>query len=209
MKKIDLPMGTFTLRDSYDEAVLKEVYLDDEYRRWGDIGINRGSIVVDCGAHIGVFSKLASSCGAYLYSIEPHKGNFDLLKINMAHRNAKLLNMAIGDGNPVSFLVDPTRNELHKVDPAGLETIPSISLDQLVEKYDLFGIDLLKMDIEGAEYEALYNFKAIDRVRQLTMEWHYGASRMSELIIYLEKKGLKTVWLGGNGDWGKLQMKKI
>lgn len=207
LKRIDTRIGSFFVRDSDDERVLHEVYEDDEYRRWGDIQIHKGNTVIDAGAHIGIFSKLASTLGAYVYAIEPHDGNFEMLKLNMKGRGCKLIKGLLGDGNDTHFLT-ASRNDLHKIDPSGVPA-PTISLDALMDRFELTDVHLLKMDIEGSEYPVLYNTKNFDRIHQITMEWHYGATKMSELIIFLEHQGFKTVWLGGNGDWGKLQMKHV
>jgi FkbM family methyltransferase len=207
VKRVDTRIGSFFIRDEDDMRVLKEVYEDDEYRRWGDMQIHKGNIVIDAGAHIGIFSKLASTMGAYVYAIEPHNENFEMLKMNMRGRGCKLIKGLLGDGNDAPFM-EADRNDLHKIDPSGIPQ-PTLTLDGLMDRFELTDVHLLKMDIEGAEYPVLYNTKNFDRIHQITMEWHYGSTKMAELIIFLEQKGFKTVWLGGNGDWGKLQLKHL
>ena len=57
----------FRIDPSWDEAKIathrkfhKEIWLDSEYFRHG-LSINKGDLVVDCGANIGIFSLLARS----------------------------------------------------------------------------------------------------------------------------------------------------
>jgi len=208
MKTIKTPIGEMTVRNHFDEEVIKEVIIDLEYERWGEITINEGDTVIDCGAHIGSFTRLALANKANVIAIEPEEKNFELLKINTeGQENLKLVNVLLWTGKDVAFKVDPKRGELNKIDGDGVMQ-PSVKLDDLITKFKVEKIDLLKMDIEGAEYEVLYNFKHLKLVEQLTMEWHYGSSNLAKLILFLEKNGLTVVWLGGNGDWGKLQAKR-
>lgn len=209
MRIIDTPVGKMKIRNKHDVHVIKEVLEGDSYRRWGDITIKKGDIVVDLGAHIGSFTRLALACGAYVYAIEPHEGNFKLLKQNvkMASGGATLLNILIYNGKKVHFLSDPKRGELHKVAGHG-EMMESFTLNDVVQNEGLEKINLLKVDIEGAEYEVFKHFKYFDIVEQITMEYHGGAAKMAWLIVFLEKRGFEVVWHGGNGIWGALQFKK-
>jgi FkbM family methyltransferase len=200
--------GTMVYRDEYDAEVIKEVIDRQEYFRWGDITIKPGDLVVDAGAHIGSFTRLALSMGAEVIAIEPHLGNFDYLMANTeGAERVKLINGVLWNGSDVAFLSDKVRNELHKVSEKG-KLMPSISLDEIVDKFGIKSIDLLKMDIEGAEYEVLRHFENLKLVKQITMEWHYGARSLAELIYFLDDAGFIVTWLGGNGSWGKLQCKR-
>jgi FkbM family methyltransferase len=151
--------------------------------------------------------------GAHVVAIEPHPDNFKYLMANTeGAKNLKLVNALLFDGNPVLFRSDPERNELHKViaypTPAD-DVYQSVRLDNLIRQFGIEKIDLLKMDIEGSEYTVLYDFDSLDIVQQLTIEWHYGSTNLANLILFLEERGLQVVWLGGNGQWGKLQCKRF
>lgn len=209
MDKVKTVAGDLYIRNEYDRKVVKEVIDDHEYERWGEIAIQPAMNVIDCGAHIGSFTRLALAHQAYVLAIEADDENFEmLLKNTEGYNHLKLLKAVLWNGKPTRFLKDSERGELNKVSKKGI-LMPTITLDQVVTHFKMEQIDLLKMDIEGAEYEVLYNFKQLDKVKQITMEWHYGSTKMAELIIFLEKNKFKTVWEGGNGDWGKLQLKHI
>lgn len=209
MEQIETIVGKLFVRNDYDKHVIKEVITDHEYERWGEIVIRPAMTVIDCGAHIGSFTRLALAYQAHVLAIEADEENFNmLLKNTEGYGNLKLLKGVLWNGKPARFLKDKTRGELNKVSKEGVMTA-TITLDQVVEHFKIKQIDLLKMDIEGAEYEVLFNFKHLDIIKQLTLEWHYGSTRMAELILFLEKRNFKVSWLGGNGDWGKLQVKHI
>jgi FkbM family methyltransferase len=206
---IDTQIGKMYVRNNFDKNVIKEVVDDHEYERWGDIKICIGDTIVDCGAHIGSFTRLSSLMGANVIAIEPDGENFEILKKNTTDLvNLKLVNALLFNGRKVPFKKDKERGELNKVDVVG-DVMDSITLDELVDCFSIKSIDLLKMDIEGSEYEVLYNFNNIGIIKQLSMEWHYGATSMANLIIYLERHGFKVVWSAGNGEWGKIQAKRI
>lgn len=208
MKEIKTPIGNIFIRNDWDKAVIQEVINEDGYRRWGDIKIKKGDLVVDCGAHIGTFSKLALSLGAKVIAIEPDADNFKYLKKNTeGYDRIRRLQAVLWNGEKVGFLKDKERGELNKIDGRGV-LMPSVSLNTVFETFKVKQCNLLKMDIEGAEYDVLRDFKYLNRVKQISMEWHYGAKNMTWLILFLEDRGFKTVWLGGH-DWGKIQFKKI
>jgi FkbM family methyltransferase len=47
-------------------------------------------------------------------------------------------------------------------------------LDEIFEKFKIRKCKLMKMDCEGAEYEALYNSKVLDKVEFFAGEFHYN-----------------------------------
>jgi FkbM family methyltransferase len=202
-------VGPIKIRDENDERVVDEVLRRNEYMVWGELEIKKGDVVIDCGAHIGCFTKYASLKEANVIAIEPEYENFALLKENTeGFDNLKIINAVLYNGKKARFLVDSKRSDLHKVDRKG-KLVNTIKLDSIVDFFKIKRIDFLKMDIEGAEYEVLKGFKNITKVRQLSIEWHYGSVALSRLIIFLDKKGLTTTYLAGNGQWGKLQMKRL
>lgn len=204
-------IGDLWVRNKYDEQVVKEVIDEDQYRRWGDIQINKGDTVLDVGAHIGTFARLAAHYGADVFCFEPEPDNFDMLYRNTrAVHNIHREQIAVANAHTSLLLVDKNRGELHKLMSYQTDdTIEVFSkpLDEILEKHKV--VNLLKMDIEGAEYDVLYECKRLDKIQQITMEWHYGAVNLAELILFLDKQGFTTVWLGGNGLWGHLQVKRM
>ncbi|MFQ1020790.1 FkbM family methyltransferase [Tardisphaera saccharovorans] len=58
--------------------------------------------------------------------------------------------------------------------------VPVYSLDHVLEEYGPF--DVLKMDCEGCEYDALANSRRIGEVSQVMLEYHYGPKRVVEAL---------------------------
>jgi len=133
----------------------------------GDVAVRPGDTVIDCGAHIGTFTRLALLRGASrVVAVEPdplnlvcfeknfddeiHYGRVTLVKGGVWDtRTALALSEDAGENSGIdSFIV--------KV-PGGrtLPGIPVMPLDDIVLDLHLDRVDFIKMDIEGSERHAL------------------------------------------------------
>src|SRR5262245_4651352 len=119
--------------------------------------LNSDSVVVDGGAHRGEFSRvLVNQFGCRCYLVEANPVLARALNVN---ETAVIVPAALAarDGiatfhtcpNPESgsIIAQENRN--------GSLTVETISLPTLMSRYQLNRIDLLKLDIEGAEFELI------------------------------------------------------
>jgi FkbM family methyltransferase len=137
----------------------------DIYGTAGVQAVRAGDIVLDCGANIGVFTRkvLAEGAGKVI-AIEPAPENLECL-----HRNFKaeiasgkvvvypkgvwdkddVLEMNIDPANTAadSFVIQ--RQGSHKI------SLPLTTIDKIAAELALVRVDYIKMDIEGAEPNAL------------------------------------------------------
>lgn len=203
---MNTPIGEIKIRNQFDAEVIKEVVLDRGYERWGNIEI-KGN-VLDCGAHIGAFTRLALSYPEVkkVIAVEPDPENFKLLQENTkGYKNVTLINKAISIETSPILKIDPERSELNKLVNYGEGLlVDGVTLNELITE----PINLLKMDIEGSEYDAfLYlhptKYKLIE---QITMEYHNGGHNMAKLILKLKEYDFEMVWIGGQ-DFGHIQLK--
>jgi FkbM family methyltransferase len=128
----------------------------------------KGDVIFDCGAHVGnctiLFSRLVGNAGLVI-SLEPFEEAFSFLDERL--QRLKLDNViAINKGlwnQSVQMPVKVITNTLsNKIDPEkasgfseGDSTISLTTIDRVVEELKLTRVDMIKMDIEGAEIEAL------------------------------------------------------
>jgi len=122
----------------------------------------RGNVVLDIGAHIGWYSIQAARAvgdSGRVVALEPDESNRKQLERNLALNqiaNHTIVPLAAWS---VTGLVHWSPSEVsvwNKIDAVrGSETIEAISLDDLVTRLSLPRVDWIKMDIEGAETEAL------------------------------------------------------
>jgi FkbM family methyltransferase len=163
----DTPRGRYwiparndeTLTDNLAEQATK-VYGD------GEEGVHTGDVVLDCGANVGVFTREALTDGARLVAaIEPAPENVECLRRNFADEIGKgrviVVPKGVWDRDDILTLrVDAgnsARNSfVGSFGPAKQEVkVPLTTIDQLMTDLKLDRADFIKMDIEGAEKQAL------------------------------------------------------
>jgi FkbM family methyltransferase len=132
--------------------------------------VKSGDIVIDCGGHVGVFTHHALKLGARkVIAIEPDPVNIECFRRN--HRQA------IEDGRVV--LVEkgawstPGTIRLYKsTSNSGMNSmvlhgqekfieVPVTTIDSIAAELRLPRVDYIKMDIEGAEREALAGARGV------------------------------------------------
>jgi len=128
------------------------------------VGVRPGDTVLDCGAHIGVFARQALAAGAALVvAIEPAPSNVACLRLNfpseIAARRLIVYPKGIWHRQETLRLSSDDNTSLGDslVLPRGSTGIdvPLTPIDTLVAELALPRVDFIKMDIEGAEQEAL------------------------------------------------------
>jgi FkbM family methyltransferase len=146
-------------------------------------------VIVDCGANIGITSLFLAARypRATILSVEPHPENFALLKTNAAHVRRILPIRACVTGTPQSVVALTTDQAAWGNRIATNErgvSVPAITIEQLCEQHGVEKIDLLKLDIEGAEEQVLEHGTFLARTEHIIVELHghYGFQRFQRDI---------------------------
>jgi FkbM family methyltransferase len=166
--------------------------------------IKPGMAVLDIGANIGFyslfFSELVGEQGK-VYAIEPDPVNFTHLKKSTSdYKNIITIEKAVGETTgKLRLYYSPNLNVDHQTYDIGegrkyLE-VDSISLDDYLPK-DI-GISLIKIDIQGFDFQAMKGMQGIlERSGNLMILgelWPYGLQRAGsgsmEYMDYLRSKG--------------------
>jgi FkbM family methyltransferase len=140
--------------------------------------IDRRSVVVDIGAHRGDFAHaVIQRFGCSVVSAEPVKELYDSIPRDPLH---EVLNVAVGGKNQ-TILMNVFQARCASVlrpvtsgEAAATQPVEMVTLAELCQRAGVDRIDLLKMDIEGAEidlFEACSD-EELQAVKQITVEFH-------------------------------------
>lgn len=149
--------------------------------------IKTGWTVMDVGANVGFFTLLAARLAGEegrIISFEPDPTSFTLLSKSLERNhfgNVRLFQRAIsGTDGERSLQLSATHHKgLHSIErDLGGEriTVQSSRLDTIALKMGIGSIDLLKIDVEGAEPEVLEGageLLAKGTIRNIIMEWEH------------------------------------
>src|SRR5262249_33761571 len=146
--------------------------------------------VFDCGANIGITSLFLAARypNARIYSIEPDPGNFALLKRNVSQerRISPIYGALVGSPREQVYLTTdaPAWGNSIATTKIGV-AVNALTIDEICQENGLTYIDLLKVDIEGAEKELFANGQFLKRVSCGIIELHnnYGPDALERDVI--------------------------
>lgn len=171
--------------------------------------IKEGNCIIDGGAYIGAFSiyiaKLLEN-NIKIIAFEPDKFNFDKLLKNIELNNIKniiAINKGIWNKNEIlkfdnrsnkgSIMVECANDEIK----GEIMNYGFIKLDDELEKLNINKVDFIKMDVEGAEIEAIEGCENILKNNNVSLaiaSYHIrnGEETYKKLESILNNLGYKT-----------------
>jgi FkbM family methyltransferase len=157
-----------------DYNILSEVVREDLYRLRD---LAPGSVVVDVGAQIGAVTVLSARrfAASRVLAFEPSRHNFALATANVERNGCagvvlQRAAVAARSGEAVLFLNRTATHSLRQPTPRR-EVVQAVSLDEALHGEPV--IDLLKIDVEGAELDVLDGARAtMARTRRVAIETH-------------------------------------
>jgi len=163
-------------------------------------GIKPGDVVLDCGANVGVYTRHALASGARLVvAIEPAPPSLECLRRNLAQEVAAgrviIYPKGVWDKEDwLTLYVDPENTAAASFlnqdrQARAVERVPLTTIDNLVAELALERVDFIKMDIEGAELNAIRGAaQTIRRFRPRLAIAAYHAVEHPELIPKLVRE---------------------
>ena len=194
--------------NTLDKMVLWEQWGAKDYQT---VTVKEGDVVIEIGGHIGTstlnYSHLVGPRGV-VYSIEALPENFEILKRNIERNgitNVKAFHLAIVGDSSIDHIVlnkNPYNSGGHSIFKMSVEeearsVCPAMTLEAFIKTQGIDRVDILQMDIEGAEFGILLNTdKALlASIPQILFEYHdaYAAPRThAELVDLLQGIGFTT-----------------
>lgn len=170
-------------RESLIERLLIALNFRNIRDHWVYIkALTESSVVIDLGANTGTFSRLIRALvGADCFVIEPNRNLFNSLESNRYHK----YNLAVTNRDgPVHFYISENPEASSVIsgfqdlwDVEKLETVEGVTWNTLLNRLNISekSIDLVKVDIEGAELDLIESLTLEDceHIHQLTFEFHH------------------------------------
>lgn len=138
-----------------DKFMFRQIFIKREY----DFKVNSNpKVIFDLGANVGYASIYFANRfpEAKIIALEPDESNYDLAKKNVAnYKNITLLRGAVWHKNEKINVVDKGYGKAGMVVEPGdsNDAVESYTVSDLMKLANVTEIDLIKIDIEGAEKE--------------------------------------------------------
>lgn len=211
-KEFEFNQQTFSavLPDDASESVWAEIFKEREYKAAELVIGNAVEPILDIGAHVGLFEIYVRSLNKTvpIFAIEPEDTNFKTLQSNIEQNKLtkiKTFKMALGSRSESGRLVVSSDSHNHRLESAPLsgepidegdtqenQPVEVLSLRDFLDKEKIQTISLLKMDIEGGEYDVFSACMPADfaRIKYVIMEYHnYGGLHYKSLETQLRENG--------------------
>lgn len=183
------------------------------HKRWNDFATSKQEpVILDCGANIGVsaLNYKRKFPGARITAFEPDPGILRVLKRNLrvnAANDVKVVEAAVwtkngkasffSEGADGSRIVSDTNNAFHNL------VVDTIDFREVIAG----PVDLIKMDIEGAEFDVIPHIQnKLSLVQNIVIECHIDNSKIhgfSEMLASLDSSGFQ-VSINSYGAWRDL-----
>jgi len=184
--------------DTSDFCAYKDVLISQEKQYDAGAANHSPKTIVDAGAHIGMASILFARKypAAKIIAIEPEPKNFEALVRNTStYRTIIPLQAALWkeDGEVTLGRSDAHPKGAFQVVESGGERVRAITMDTVMRETGINSIDLLKVDIEGAEKEV---FEAcgtwIRKVQVIAIELHDRMKPGCRSVVEAAAEGFRS-----------------
>lgn len=192
-----MPDGNRVVLRWRDHGAAWRIYHNSLYDRF--FKPKKGDVVVDAGAHVGVYSlraaKLVGNNGLVI-AIEPAEENYKILLKNIFINNTRnIVPIKVGlwssRGKAKLYIKESSMlhslfKDLDESFTLRAEEIYITTLDHLLKELGVDHIDILKINVEGAELEVLKGAKEVlteKRVYKIVVTTHPPHEESSRAIV--------------------------
>lgn len=213
LEPIFLRMGTA------DIGTFIQIFVNKEYEF---VTKYQPKIIIDAGANIGLASIFFANKypEAKIIAIEPEKNNYLMLEKNVEkykniiplqsalwHKNEsiRLIDTGLGTDSFITQKNNETNSSFQGVlshlvnkNSSVYYHVPGMSMDKILKDYGLQEVDILKIDIEGAEVEVFKDTSSwIKKINSISIELHDFMKKGCSESFYKGSKGFDSEWSQG------------
>ena len=208
--QINLKINNFIFEIDIRESIERKTYFIREYEKkrmdqlhYYSKKIN-SEILIDIGANIGFYSILSSNRFEHIFSYEPNKRNYKILKKNIHTnnlKNIKIFNFGLGENEEILIGNSNTKGELFQTSGFAVSKNNNKGERVLIKKGD----DILqfkntnltiKIDVEGFELFVLKGLKNTLVKNQIILQveiWEKNNSEVHDFLNSLNFKELQSI----------------
>ena len=173
--EVNVGSGKFQFVELSDVATFWQIF----FRRIYPVYVS-DRLIIDAGANIGAFTlyALQTAPQARVVAVEPAPDSCErirsMLREHHLEDRCRLHEAALGASSGETSIQLNVGSQFRKTGVSG-SPVPGIALDSVVPRGA--SVDLLKMDIEGAEYDVLtaVSPETLSRIRRVVLEFHPDA----------------------------------
>lgn len=185
--------------------ILKEIYLDKVYKPYL-IG-SRNLVIADFGANIGLASYYFKDFGK-VYAVEPAKIHRESINAMIKQNNIDNIVVcpyAISNKNGKAKFTHNQNSTMYMLGDVKLlgetdnEEVETVTIEEFMNRNKLDHIDLLKMDLEGAESEVISSDefrRVMPKIKTIVGEYHsWSAMGKANFTTTMVDLGWNFRWL--------------
>lgn len=170
--------------------------------------LNKDSVVFDIGAYKGEWAlQIAGRYDCTVYACEPVKSIFQECLKAVEGTKVKACNFAIGGTTREDHITvdsDGSSLNMHPTNGMDLEKISVVAIDTFMDQVNLEKVDLIKLNVEGSEFEILEKLIELDWLNHFTdfqIQFHPTVPNYEKRREAIQKKLYKTHWQTYNFEW--------
>ena len=170
----------YIVKDRFTIAI-KQWYRDNgEEKLRLDYELNENSLVFDLGGHVGDFAlSIYNKYKCNIYIFEPVDEFYKEIEKKFENNSkVKIFNFGLTNINEdVEISLNDTSSSVFIENKSNLkkQTIKLVSISEFLNEYKINKINLLKINIEGGEFDVLpelYNNSIINKIDNLQIQFH-------------------------------------
>lgn len=182
-----------------EDRFRKEIFEEKVY------GEPASGVIIDIGAHIGLFTEYSHNTASMIYAIEPALNNYqELLERTKDWSNVKCFNFAVSCKGAANRIYEGGSDGAWSLGGQGgwsgnHQEVVIITLEEFMTNNGIEHVDLLKIDCEGCENSVIFapEFRNIaDKIDVIVGELHggNGANRLEEYGYVIDPKSTSQIF---------------
>ena len=187
-------LGRLIYTDPMEERVKPWFALDENNGAWIYHDLNENSIVFDVGGYQGRFASdmFAMYRCRQIYIFEPVREYADKLRRRFArNRSIVVCDYGLGKENTKARIaVCGSASSLFKTG-RNMEEISLVRADEFIRRHGIQRIDMMKINIEGAEYDLLEHLietEMVHRIVNIQVQFHDFVPNAEQRMLSIQKE---------------------